>query len=296
MTQKIIFLKGLPASGKSTWAKQYVLDNPNTIRVNKDDIRMQLHKWVFSKENEKEVIDYQMNQVATWLAEGKTVIVDNTHLFWNHNIAYADLAQMYDVGFEIKSFLDVPCHICIERDSKREWQAQVWSKVIFSMAKKAWLLAVKPEFAVVPMDSNLPMAIIVDIDWTVAKMNWRSPYDYSSVSEDTPNTRVIDLIQTYIFWMYESDRWIDIIFVSWREDTCIIDTTDWLKENIPFSFRRLLMRKEGDKRKDSIIKYEILLDLAKDFNIIASFDDRDQVCKMWREAWLLCLQVANGNF
>lgn len=44
------------------------------------------------------------------------------------------------------------------------------------------------------------------------------------------------------------------------------------------------MRKAEDGRKDSIVKYEILLDLAKKFNILAVFDDRNQVVKMWREA------------
>jgi len=298
-TNKIIFLKGLPASGKSTFAKQYILDNPNTIRVNKDDIRLALHWGVFSKENEVEVLDYQKNQVATWLAKGKSVIIDNTHLFWTHEKEYRELANMYDVEFEIKSFLDVPVKVCVTRDMDR-WAMglpKVWANVIMSMAKKAWLSTGEQEFAVVPMQKHLPRAIIVDIDGTVAlNTGGRSPYDGTRVLEDTPNTRVIDLINEYLYFWYERDRWTTVIFVSWRADSCRKDTEIWLKKNIPFSFHRLLMRKEGDKRKDSSVKYEILLDLSKEFNILAVFDDRDRVVKMWREAWLLCLQVANGNF
>ena len=37
--QKIILCQGLPASGKSTWAIQHCIDNPEFIRVNKDTIR-----------------------------------------------------------------------------------------------------------------------------------------------------------------------------------------------------------------------------------------------------------------
>lgn len=301
MTQKIIFLKWLPASWKSTWARQYILDNPNTVRVNKDDIRNLLHWGVFSKENEVEVLDYQKNQVATWLAKGKSVIIDNTHLFWTHEKEYKELANMYDVEFEIKSFLDVPVKVCVTRDMDR-WAMglpKVWANVIMSMAKKAWLSTGEQEFAVVPMQKHLPRAIIVDIDGTVAlNTGGRSPYDGTRVLEDTPNERVLDVILSYLNWYWEIRSCLSpaVIFVSWREETCRKDTETWLNKNIPFSFLRLLMRKEGDKRKDSIIKYEILLDLAKEFNIIASFDDRDQVCKMWREAWLLCLQVDNGNF
>lgn len=297
MSKKIIFLKWLPASWKSTWAKQYVLDNPNTIRVNKDDIRQELHWGLYSKENEKEVLDYQKNLVATWLAEGKSVIIDNTHLFGSHQQEYRDLANDFMVDFEIKSFLDVDVKTCVERDMKRTWREKVGSNVILMMAKKAWLSTEEQEFAVVPMDSAKPRAIIVDIDGTVAlNTGWRSPYDGTRVLEDTPNTRVIDLINEYLYFWYERDRWTTVIFVSWRADSCRKDTEIWLKKNIPFSFHRLLMRKEGDKRKDSSVKYEILLDLSKEFNILAVFDDRDRVVKMWREAWLLCLQVDNGNF
>jgi len=56
------------------------------------------------------------------------------------------------------------------------------------------------------------------------------------------------------------------------------------------------MRKAGDNRKDSIVKYEILQELIKEYYIEYVFDDRDQVVKMWREAGLRCLQVAPGNF
>lgn len=39
---------GLPASGKSTWAKQWVLEDPeHRVRINQDDIRLMLGKyWV----------------------------------------------------------------------------------------------------------------------------------------------------------------------------------------------------------------------------------------------------------
>ena len=49
---KLIMTKGLPASGKSTWAKQYLDDNPGTKRVNKDDLRAMLDNGKWSKRNE----------------------------------------------------------------------------------------------------------------------------------------------------------------------------------------------------------------------------------------------------
>ena len=36
---KIIFLVGMSGAGKSTYATKYINDNPDTIRVNRDDLR-----------------------------------------------------------------------------------------------------------------------------------------------------------------------------------------------------------------------------------------------------------------
>lgn len=42
---KTILTVGLPASGKSTWAKQYVRDNPGTIRFNNDEFSYMTTGW-----------------------------------------------------------------------------------------------------------------------------------------------------------------------------------------------------------------------------------------------------------
>ena len=58
-----------------------------------------------------------------------------------------------------------------------------------------------------------------------------------------------------------------------------------------------MMRKEGDHRRDSIVKKEIYDTLIKDeFDVEFVLDDRQQVVDMWREIGLKCLQVAEGNF
>ncbi len=59
---------------------------------------------------------------------------------------------------------------------------------------------------------------------------------------------------------------------------------------------KLYMRAEGDKRNDTIVKYEILQELVKGYYIQYVLDDRSRVCQMWRESGLRCLQVAEGNF
>jgi hypothetical protein len=73
-------------------------------------------------------------------------------------------------------------------------------------------------------------------------------------------------------------------------------TEDWLKF-YDIDYNQLIMRRTGDTRKDSIIKEEIFWEqIEPHYNVIAVFDDRDQVVKMWRSLGLKCLQVDYGNF
>ena len=62
-------------------------------------------------------------------------------------------------------------------------------------------------------------------------------------------------------------------------------------------FIDLLMRKDNDDRKDSIVKKEIYdNEILGKYNVLFVLDDRDQVVKLWRSLGLVCLQVANGDF
>ena len=52
LTKKLILMQGIPASGKTTWSKNWVAEDPKTrIRFNNDDIRNMLGVyWVPSRE------------------------------------------------------------------------------------------------------------------------------------------------------------------------------------------------------------------------------------------------------
>ena len=51
--KKLILTRGIQGSGKSTWARQWVEEDPeNRVRINNDDIRNMLGKyWVTSRED-----------------------------------------------------------------------------------------------------------------------------------------------------------------------------------------------------------------------------------------------------
>lgn len=126
---KLIICRGLPASGKSTWAKKWVLEDPeHRIRVNQDDIRLMLGKyWVPSRE--KLVQEIQFDAILEALSRGFDVVIDNTNLNKKVLDGFDRLIKTFkDYEIEYKDFFDTPLSVCIERDKNRE--LQVTEKVI----------------------------------------------------------------------------------------------------------------------------------------------------------------------
>jgi len=79
--KKVILTKGLPSSGKSTWAKSLVDESPNSYkRINNDDLRKMLDNGHYSHSMEKFIKKAVDALVLLALEEGKHVILDNTHL------------------------------------------------------------------------------------------------------------------------------------------------------------------------------------------------------------------------
>lgn len=290
MSQKLIMCRGLPWSGKSTWAKEYVKSTAKSVRINNDDLRASFYGRKFSKEDEGMITQLRNSIIRDYVVCWYTVVVDNTNLNPIHESSLRDLVvDIKWIIFEIKEFA-VDVQTCIERDKLRGADS-VWEKVIRDMAKR-WNYYPEPprEFDKV-VQSFWEPCIIVDIDWTIAKMGDRNPYDYTKVHLDTPHNDIILLID-----MIKSISKYKVILCSGRKDDCREETIKWLSD-IGFHYDELLMRKSDDNRKDSIVKYEILVnDIIPKYFVEYVFDDRNQVVKMWREAGLRCLQVAPWDF
>ena len=126
---KFIICRGLPASGKSTWAKQWVLEDPeHRVRINQDDIRLMLGKyWVPSRE--KLVQKIQFDAIVEALCRKFDVVIDNTNLNKKVLDGFDRLIKTFkDYEIEYKDFFDTPLSVCIERDKNRD--LQVSEKII----------------------------------------------------------------------------------------------------------------------------------------------------------------------
>lgn len=295
MKQTILFLSGLPASGKSSFAINYCNENPNFKRINKDSIREELGNPGWSRDFEKQVLDTQRYRGLQYLEEGFSIIVDDTNFSEIHRNFWKSIAEKHSYQFQEK-FFDTPLTECIERDKHRE------KPVGEAIIRKMYNQYIKPSDLktdnrfILNQNKLLPKCIIVDIDGTLALINGRNPFDDSKVHTDLPNLQVIDLVGVKKSEYLLSNKGGQIIIVSGRMDKCKDQTIKWLQDNhIPFD--QIHMRKTNDFRSDSIVKEEIYNEFIKDkYFVDFVLDDRDSVVQTWRSLGLLCLQVYYGNF
>lgn len=281
---EIIMTKGLPASGKSTWAKDIVDRNIGKYkRVSKDSLRLMLDNNKWSKDNERFVLNLRDTIVVETLSKGLNIIVDDTNLAPVHEIRLRELAKECSAQFTIKEFTDVSLEECIKRDQKRE--NYVGEKVIRDMYKQFLAPEIKP----VIFDEKLLSCIICDLDGTLALFPGKNPYE-RDFENDQLNEPVAEVVHKF------ATTGVLVVYFSGRSDKHRKKTEEWLKKNnllysVPY------MREGEDKRKDSIIKKELYEKYVKGkYNVLFILDDRNQVVDLWRSLSLTCLQVAEGNF
>ena len=289
-------LRGLPASGKSTIAKELVKKD-GWVRINNDDLRTFFHNdRKFNKKDEDFITSIRLNSINIALEKGFNIVLDNLNLHPKH-IEWIEnrLKEYPEYELQIE---DVHCEpeVCMIRDSQR--YKPVGDKVIMEWYNKYLNAKVAPR----KQDINLQKAICVDIDGTVAHNDGhRGFFDETKVYGDKPHQWVIDTIK-----MFRNNGHY-IIFCSGRTDSCKEDTEKWIRnyifndEIVPSALYfndvyKLFMRKSGDMRKDSIIKKEIYEnEILPNYNVVAVFDDRLQVVRMLRnELGLNVFQVQDG--
>ena len=132
---KLVMLRGLPASGKSTHALKLVLQGYK--RVNADDLRLMVDNGNYSKANEKYITDVMQTMAALGLQSGFNVVFDNTN-FNPFHVKWAK-ALCRDLRSELE-IIDVktPLDICIQRDLERT-KGRVGKDVIMKMYNR-WFI------------------------------------------------------------------------------------------------------------------------------------------------------------
>lgn len=278
--KKLLVLQGLPASGKTTYAKELV--SKGWKRVNKDDLRAMIDGGKWSRDNEGLILATEVALVQNFLATLNNVVVDDTN--FAHEDTWRKIAETSGVDFELKVF-DTPVHECVRRNLLRG--ETIPTDAIWKMYRQY----VQPKIKKVPYDKTLSDAYIFDIDGTLAHMKDRSPYEWDRVGEDSVDEDVANILDS----LKEKSQ-TNIFIVSGRDSVCQMETEKWLDDN-EIKYDKIFMRPTGDKRPDTDVKREIYENnIRGKYNVLGVFDDRDSVVQLWRSLGLKCFQVEYGAF
>lgn len=303
----LVVTRGIPASGKTTWAREWVAeDEDNRCRVNRDDLRQNLYgrDAPLPHQLEEALTTMQHAGVRKLLQCGRSVVVDDMHLRRAYIDRWQAIAEEQGAELAIMEF-QVDVEVCVARDRARgeaggrevgeEFIRQCHQRLTSSIRSDHYKGGVKasPAEPVVPAlyvpDTSLSSAWLVDMDGTLAVMRGRGPYDWGRVGEDDLNHPVRNVVCGLKMMGFS------IVVVSGRDAVCRDETAAWLqRHSIPY--HGLYMRPEGDNRRDALVKRELLEEIGKQWRVAGVLDDRDQVVEMWRAVGLPCLQVAEGSF
>lgn len=291
---------GLPASGKSTWARSV-----DAVRFNLDDMR-KMQGYVpnnpssWSDAHEKAVKEAFVRAVRATIDSGLDVVADNTFLSPKFPRMLRD--RMHgQAQFVVKSFLDVPVEECIIRDKSRadsvgETVIRKMEKSSLGARKNGWALTNQwmnlwPDVKPAEMNVYNPLAVVCDLDGTLALHVARGPYDVAKLETDALNESVARTL--FNNWMQGTK----VILLSGRDGGDARESTiRWLKAN-KVNYDKLFMRPAGDKRPDYLVKYELFKQhVEPNYWVEFTMDDRDQCVALWRQFKLSCHQVNEGAF
>lgn len=303
---KLVILRGLPGSGKDTFALYWVKQDPlGRMRVNRDLIREQMYgEFVLGHEREQVVSHVQRAMVEAGLREGKSVIVSDTNLRAATVRDWKKVAKKFSAAVSVVD-IDTPLDECIRRNKARgdaggryvpehvirDFHNRYMRKGKFPpvpelLPQDAGGLNIEPYVD----DPTLPEVALVDLDGTLAHNNGhRGFFEWSKVGADEPIEAVIRVVSAL------RDSGVPLVFMSGRDIVCYDETKDWLERH-GFVVDNLFMRPEGSQEKDSKVKLDLFNEhIRGKYRVVAVFDDRLSVARLWYSLGLPLFRVGDPD-
>jgi predicted kinase len=295
--QELLLTRGIPGSGKSTYAYKWLAEDPeNRVRVNRDDLRMELYgKYVIlddkggmDKNAEGRVTQEEQKRIRAALKAGKSVIVDNTNINMRVIPGYQKLAQENGANLSHKDF-----PISLEEAQRRNAARDrvVDPTVIERMYKNN--LGPNGEFHLFPGDFKTrgfrtpfrrEAGAIFDLDGTLVdvrdvrhfvKGKFRN-FDmfHRSSLWSPPNPEVVELLKD------TQKAGMPIIIVSARQEIYRDISQKWLADN-GIEYDNMYLRPQEDARPDFYVKHDILKKVREHYDVAFAVDDNPAVRDVW---------------
>ena len=297
--KKLILTRGIQGSGKSTWAHQWVEEDPeNRVRINNDDIRNMLGPyWIPNRESL--VSDIKKSVAQDSMSRGYNIVIDNMNLnpkeikFWQdivHNNEVNPISK-YIYEIEFKDFF-IPLEECIRRDAMRP--NPIGEKTIRDTWRryKHFIQTSEVERYVNNLKhyEGKPKCIVIDMDSTVcfnmSKRPWYGEGAAEGMVDDIPNTGVCDIIRQL------QEQYL-IVVATGRDTSQEEVTKQWLARQ-GINADEFYFRTNGDYRKGVEIKKEEITAILEKYDIVAIFEDCEPIVQMYRDMGLTVLQPNKG--
>jgi predicted kinase len=134
---KVTVLKGLPGSGKSSYAQTLQELGPDVYKIiNKDLLRVMLDNGKYTYDNEHFVVKVRNDIILLALNEGYHPIIDDCNLNPLHITAIEELARGMGASVEIVDFTAVPLEECLKRNRERKDKKPIPEQEIVDMHNK----------------------------------------------------------------------------------------------------------------------------------------------------------------
>lgn len=310
----LILTRGIPGSGKTTWAKKLVAERPDVVRVNRDNLRMEMFgEYFFAKKErdakESAVTVEQHARVRAALAAGHDVVVDDTNVNPAVVNAWHSLAKEFDGDVQLKfQDFNVDPQECIRRDAARRASGDrgVGPSVIDMFTKRfldsnGRLRPVSPSLLEPirkpPAVEDRPNAVIFDMDGTLCDVRpvrhhvrgkergKRNFHAFHTESEFCPpNVHVLEMAKDV------RKAGLSVVIVTARDDRYRPLTERWLaKHGVDYDY--LVTRPNGDSRPDYEVKRDIFADVSKHYRVVHAVDDNPNVLRLWKEVGVQVTEV-----
>lgn len=282
-------LSGLPASGKTTRAKELISGSADWARVNRDELRPMLHgDKAWNGRLEGVTVKAERAIVRRFLESNINVVVDDTNLSEKGRLSWNGIASEVNAKFEVIK-MNTPLEECLDRDDARAnaGERSVGRHIIINMAREAGFDSAFGE-----------SEVIFDLDGTLANLEHRLHYiqgelkDWNAFFEACGDDWPIEenILKAYIHT--DLDRDLRVIIVSGRSDQVREKTEFWLKRHqVPYY--TLIMRRANDTRPDYEVKEKMFQRYFRPELVKKVYDDRPRIIRMWRDLGLDVVDVGN---